>query len=238
MGNYNRRGLNPYLILLFCFIGLLVLLIATFFIVKLINQDKIDHYEERCAYFVAENVGIEYSDYVFVGDTIVENYPQEQLNRISYQPVILNRGINDDTTLGLKNRLEDSVYATQPSAVIIMIGAGDLATPRSVNAIIQTYKEIVYDIFDHIPTTDIHIISVIPQNPDYSGFSENNIKRIKELNEKLEAFSNTCAATYTNIYDVLADENGYLRKEYSDDGFNLNSAGYAALTDFFDKRFY
>lgn len=237
MGKYNRRQLNPYLILLISLVGFALLLFVVFFVIKLINQDKIDYYEARCEYFAVENKEIEYCDYVFVGDSIVENYPQEELQRISHSSVILNRGINDDTTLGLKNRLDESVYATSPRWVIIMIGAGDLATPRSVNAIAKTYKEIVYDIFDNIPTTSIYIVSVIPQNSDYSGFSENNIKRIKELNAKLEAFADTCAAVYVNIYDVLADENGYLKKEYSDNGFSLNSVGYAALTDFFDSRF-
>ena len=121
-----------------------------------------------------------------------------------------------------------------------MVGANDLKHSRSVNAIIKTYKEIVYSIFDNIPTTNIHVVSVIPQNKDYEKSGafinvDSNMKKIRELNSKLEAFCDTCAASYLNLFDLLVDEDGYLSREYSDDGFHLNKNGYAKFTELLNK---
>lgn len=205
-----------------------VLLLIVFFGIKLFYHEDISYYENKCAEYAAQNLENEYVSIVFIGDGNVEYYPLEEV----YYNDAVNRGIKNDTTLGVENRLQTSVFNLKPGAVVLMVGARDIETPRSINAIMKTYKDIVYSIFDETPTTDIYVMSVLPQNKDYEKANvDNNMKRIKELNSKLEAFCDTCAAVYLNLYDLLIDESGYLSKEYSDDGFHLNQKGYEVWTN-------
>ena len=220
-----------YLVLVISIIGVLVLLLGIFFGVKLYFKEEIAYYEQKCQEYAIESSSSEKGGVVFIGDSITEYYPLEEHYKYAYTH---NRGIKNDMTLGVLNRLQTSVFDLEPSTLVIMVGASDINFIRSINSIVKTYKEIVYSAFDNMPTGDIYVMSVTPQNKDYEKNSsvnvDNNMKRIRELNAKLEAFCDTCSATYINLFDLLVDENGYLDKAYSDDGFHLNDAGYQIWT--------
>ncbi len=220
-----------YLITAISLLGVFILIVGFFFGVKLYFKDEIAYYEQKCLEYAEENADLDCGDVVFIGDSIVELYP---LDSHFNSTDVFNRGIKNDMTLGVKNRLQTSLVIQNPSNVIIMVGANDIKYFRSVNAIVETYKEIVYAIFDGVPTTNIYVMSVIPQNKDYEKIAsvnvDKNMKKIKELNAKLEEFCNTCSAIYVNLFDLLVDEDGYLDKAYSDDGFHLNETGYTVWT--------
>lgn len=214
-----------------------VLLLVIFFVFKLIFNEQITYYHQKSAEYAAENANLDTGGTVLIGDSLVEWYPlEEHFNGRA----IRNRGIKNDTTLGVLNRLQTSVFDLKPRVIIIMIGTNDISTPRSINAIIKTYKEIVYSIFDDTPTSTIYVMSVPPQNKDFEKTPfvnvDNNMKRIRELNAKLEAFCDSCAAVYVDLFDLLVDENGYLNKAYSDDGLHLNNDGYTVWTNLIKNK--
>ena len=224
-----------YIILLISLLGLGLLLLGIFFGIKLYFKDEISYYEQKCQEYANENASLTTGGIVFVGDSLVEWYPLEE--HYSGKNVY-NRGIRSDLTLGVYNRLQTSVLELEPTIVVIMVGTNDITAQRSINAILKTYKEIVYDSFYY--AVDIYVMSVPPQNKDFETNIfinvDNNNKRIRELNAKLEAFCDTCSATYINLYDLLVDENGYLNEAYSTDGLHLNNEGYTIWTNLLKEK--
>ena len=82
------------------------------------------------------------------------------------------------------------------------------------------------------------VLSAIPPVHD-SGHDENgnpseqtrthSPKQIRELNGWLKKFAQEQDCIYLDYYSALTDRQGFLRKEYSEDGLHPNVAGYAVM---------
>ena len=73
-------------------------------------------------------------------------------------------------------------------------------------------------------------------NKDIESYStvnaEQNNKKVVELNSLIKQLTNEVNATYLDLYSLVLDENGYLIKDYSDDGIHLNASGFVVWTNF------
>ena len=202
--------------------------------ITLLVIDSKSYHKEKCEEFANENLTISAGQIVFLGDSItdlceLENY-YTNLNLQLY-----NRGISGDTTIDLKNRLDVSAIDIKPSVIVLMIGTNDINWGRSVSAILQTYEEILKELYSNLPKLKLYIMSVIPQNKDlelYTPFYiDNHISKIKELNIKLVELAAKYNATYVDLYPLLLDSDGYLNKKYSDDGLHLNHEGFVVWSN-------
>ena len=50
------------------------------------------------------------------------------------------------------------------------------------------------------------------------------------INEEIQKLCNEFGCTYIDLHSNLLDENGYLRKNLSDDGIHLNANGFEIWT--------
>ena len=202
-------------------------------ITLLVIESK-SYHEEKCEEFLEENLTIPDGQIVFLGDSITDlcvlkNY------YTNLDLELYNRGISGDTTIDLKNRLDVSAIDIKPSVIVLMIGTNDINWGRSVSAILETYEEILNELYLNLPELKLYIMSVIPQNKDLESYTpfnvDNHISKIKELNLKLVELAVKYDATYVDLYPLLLDNEGYLDKKYSDDGLHLNHNGFVVWSN-------
>ena len=120
--------------------------------------------------FVKENLTCSKGQIVFLGDSITDLCPLDNYyGELGLE--LYNRGISGDTTINLKSRLDISAFDIEPSIIILMIGTNDVNLGRTTNAIMETYEEIVEEIYEKLPNVKLYIMSVIPQNEDIESYT-------------------------------------------------------------------
>ena len=179
-----------------------------------------EHYNARVALFEEENKAYEKGevDVAFIGDSLTEGY-----DVASHYPqyTVVNRGIGGDTTVGLEQRLEQSVYAIEPKVVVMLIGANNM------NTMFVNYERILKKLHKNLPNSEIVLISLTAMGKDWARNNElaiKNNKRIKKLADKYDD-------TFVDLFTPLQDpETGEIREEYTTDGGHQTPLGYEVFT--------
>lgn len=159
---------------------------------------------------------------VFLGDSITELCELE-----TYYPGLRaeNQGISGDTTAGMLNRLDSSVYAYSPDILVLHGGINDLFLGYEDDQIVENLCAIVRNVQQKLPDTEIVLQSLYPVAETGGGYLTEHIRAI---NARLEQLSAEIGCRYVDVYSALKMEDGSLRPAYSDDGLHPNDAGYGA----------
>lgn len=174
----------------------------------------------KIATYTSQNA--QYNDYevdvVFLGDSLTDGY---DLNAYYPQYTVLNRGIGGDTTFGLEERMQVSLYDTKPKVAVMLIGANNFKT------MFDNYERILQGIKENVPNTEVIILSLTSMSGEWGKNNQlaayNNVK-IKMLAEKY-SFS------FVDLYSALLNlETGEIYDEYTTDGGHLTPKGYTVLT--------
>ena len=192
-----------------------------------------EYYNNKVTSFGIQNANLSKGQIVFVGDSITDLYPLDDyyadLGLACY-----NRGIGGDVTQGVIDRLQVSIFDLQPSKIVLMIGTNDVDTGNSNETIISNYRKILDEIKKNQPTVELYFISIIPQNKDLEGYTgldvTKNNQTIKYINEEIKNLCVEYGHTYIDLFPALLDGDGYLKKDYSDDGLHLNANGFEVWT--------
>ena len=213
---------------------LLVVTIVLSVAVVIANQRKStwemsDYYRNKVRSFAIQNTNLSQGQIVFVGDSITDLCPLDDY----YSDLDLacyNRGIGGDITLGVIDRLQVSIFDLNPLKIVLMIGTNDVDFGYSYEKIVSNYRNLLEKIKENQPTVDMYVMSVIPQNKDLERSSgldvTKNNKTIQKLNSDIKKMCEEFGYTFVDIYPELIDEDGYLRKDCSDDGLHLNAGGF------------
>lgn len=168
---------------------------------------------------------------VFVGDSITQDYNvYEYFSGFN----VYNRGIGGDTSIGVYNRLKESIYDLYPKKVFLQIGTNDLQTLEDgVKTIHDRVKKIVENIKTFDEKIKIYILSVYPVNSliDPITVGKRSNEKITLLNDLNQMISNTI---YIDIYSSLLKD-GLLNQEYTLEGLHLNQQGYEIVTNILEK---
>lgn len=165
---------------------------------------------------------------VLAGDSIALWFPPELLPP---ETTWLNQGISGETTEGLYKRLK-LLDDTNPDAIFIIIGINDLIRGFEDNAILDNYWQIIRDIRQHHPNTEIVVQSILPhssENATWEGrdrLLEIPNDRIRELNRELEQLATAEGAKYLHLFPLFTDDEGNLDLDFTTDGLHLNERGY------------
>lgn len=192
-----------------------------------------EYYNHKCQSYSVQNANLAKGQIVFIGDSITDLYILDDhyadLPLASY-----NRGIGGDTTAGVLDRLQVSIFDIQPSVVVLMIGSNDINGGIDSDEILQRYEAIIDGIYTALPEVDLYCMSIIPQNKDLETYTEIRVDKttpvILAINPRIQALAESKGATYLDLFSLLADENKMLIQEYSDDGIHLNNNGLAVWT--------
>lgn len=156
---------------------------------------------------------------VFLGDSITEAGTwSEWFPDLPVQ----NRGIGGDAIWNVRERLQESLHA--PRAIALLIGTNDLhglGKTTDPDGIAAQLRELLRELRKLHPSTPLIINSVLPRT---AWFRE----RLKRLNEQYREIAAEFQASYVDVWPALANADGVIRKEFTDDNLHLNIEGYAA----------
>ena len=183
-------------------------------ILKQYRAEKILIYQEENAKYADYEV-----DVAFLGDSLTDGY-----NVKEYYPdyLVSNRGIGGETTIGLEERLQVSLYDLKPKVAVMLIGANNMDT------MFDNYEQILKGFKENVPNTKIILLSLTSMSGEWGKNNQlaayNNVK-IKMLSEKY-------GFEYVDLYSALFNlESGEIFPEYTTDGGHLTSLGYEVLTE-------
>lgn len=183
------------------------------------SQEYTDYYLQKKNLF--DSLDYEEVDKIFVGDSITDHGEFEQQFP---DEVVLNRGIVEDDTKGVLNRM-DEVISRNPKEVYIMIGINDIGNKTDLEEYTKNMEEIVQK-FDGT-STQVAIQSILPiNNKAYKNEISN--KKVMKFNQVLEKIAKEHDIQYIDLYPVFQDGNGQMKKEYTVDGIHLSGEGYDA----------
>lgn len=191
------------------------------------NEKFPEYYRQKKDIF--EVLEGESADKVFLGDSITDHgefpeyFPNEK---------VLNRGIAEDTTEGVLNRI-DEVAARNPKEVYIMIGVNDIAA--SVKA--ETYEKNMHRIVQSFDQQKTRVVlqSLLPVNNESFNKKVPN-SRVDDFNEILEKVALENQVDYVDLHPHFEDGNGQLRKDITIDGLHLLGEGYDIWLEQLNQR--
>lgn len=157
-------------------------------------------------------------DVAFLGDSLTDLY---DLNTYYPQYITVNRGIGGDTTFGLEQRLQISVYDLKPKVAVMLIGA------NNIDSMFDNYEAILVGFRDNLPDTEIVLLSLTAMGDEWGKKNQlaayNNVK-IKLLAEKY-------GYTFIDLYSPLMDvSTGEVYEGYTVDGGHFTPKGYEVVT--------
>ena len=177
-------------------------------------------------------VSVKEPDIIFIGDSIVEYYPLQEL--LQTNKVLINRGIRGYKTDLLLDNLDAHLFGSALDKVFILIGTNDIGKEIPQSETLENLEGMIQKISREYPLAQIQLLSVLPVNEgeEYKGtvYLRTN-EKIQDLNRAYQGL----ASIYTNVqfidlYETLLDETGQLDQEFTTDGLHLTIAGYALLS--------
>jgi lipolytic protein G-D-S-L family len=214
---YSKSLVIVIIILVVCFLGFIIFHYTTFNHHKVKVVTKIKEVEK-----VPDN-------YLFLGDSITDFY---DLDKYYKDLPVVNSGISGNTTDDILKDMKKRAYQYNPSKVFLLIGTNDLDLKHSKEDVIGNIEKILEEIKSNRPKAELYLESIYPVNHDIRRNNAGNRKNsdIKEINEKLEDYCEDNDITYIDMYDLLKDEEGNLKEEYTKDGLHLSDKGYEVVT--------
>lgn len=182
-------------------------------------------------------VSVKEPDIIFIGDSIVEYYPLQEL--LQTNKVLINRGIRGYKTDLLLDNLDAHLFGSALDKVFILIGINDIGKEIPQSETLENLEGMIQKISREYPLAQIQLLSVLPVNEgeEYKGtvYLRTN-EKIQDLNRAYQGL----ASIYTNVqfidlYETFLDETGQLDQEFTTDGLHLTIAGYALLSSELDK---
>lgn len=178
------------------------------------------------------NVSVVEPDILFIGDSIVEYYPLQELFGTS--KTIVNRGIRGYQTELLLENLDAHLYGGAVDKIVLLIGTNDIGKDVPVNEALNNLEAIIQSIARDYPLTEIKLLSILPVNEEEEYKQTVYIRTNEKIQEWNQAYQELASAymqvEFVPVFDSLTDQAGKLKKDYTTDGLHLSVAGYQVLT--------
>ncbi|AKG24439.1 SGNH/GDSL hydrolase family protein [Calothrix sp. 336/3] len=165
---------------------------------------------------------------ILAGDSLSLWFPLELLPESKNW---LNQGISGESSGGLLKRL-NLFDQTQPKIIFVMIGINDLIRGISDQVILENYQQIMAELRQMHPDTQIVIQSILPhasENATWEGRDKLLAipnSRIRQLNRKIQAIATEQGVKYLDLHPLFVNNQGNLRPELTTDGLHLSPQGY------------
>lgn len=172
-------------------------------------------------------------DIIFIGDSIVEYYPLQEL--FGTAKTIVNRGIRGYQTRLLLENLDAHLYGDAVDQIVLLIGTNDIGKDIPMNEALDNLERVIQSIARDYPLSQIKLLSILPVNEGerykQTVYIRTN-EKIREWNQAYEALASAyMQVDFVPVYDSLTDTKGQLKKDYTTDGLHLSVAGYQVLSE-------
>ncbi len=166
---------------------------------------------------------------VFLGDSITDGW---DLAKYFPGKPYVNRGISGQTTMQMLVRMHPDVIHLNPAAFILLAGTNDIAGNTGPETL-EMVEDNIRAMCELAGSHNIKIIlCLLTPVSDYAKGKQTERRPptdIVNLNHWLESYARDVHAQVADYYAALVDDQGMLRKGYSDDGLHPNAAGYELL---------
>jgi acyl-CoA thioesterase-1 len=152
---------------------------------------------------------------------------------------LLNRGIGGETSRQMRLRFVQDVVALKPTAAIIFLGTCNDFWPEHRMSVVDT-KSYLAQIARMAKGSGIPlaIASLIPASdhlPKKDFIGSHPLVAVQELNRWIKELCQENGYLFLDFYHPVADQDGKLRRDFTDDGLHCNAAGYAVLKPLVEK---
>lgn len=169
---------------------------------------------------------------VFAGDSITDFYDLGQYYQYDNK-ILVNSGVSGYKTTNIIKKFKNLIEQHQADKLFLMIGTNDLGGGTDRDEVISNIKNIIEMTKSQSPDTKIYLESIYPVNLSKRSKNEKrNNEDIRYINIQLKKYCEENDITYLEVYSLLADSNGELKDEYTEDGLHLNNAGYDVITSY------
>lgn len=173
---------------------------------------------------------------VFLGDSRAFTWPPPDLAAVEF----INRGIGSQTTGQVLGRFDAHVAPLTPDIVVVQVGINDLKTiplfPQERDAIVAKAQENIaaivrksQDLGATVIVTTIFPHGEVPWQRRFV-WSPDVARAIIEVNDSLATLADE-RIFVLDAASILADQTGFVRREYQVDLLHINRAGYDALNE-------
>ena len=176
-------------------------------------------------------------DIIFIGDSIIEYYPLQEL--LGTSKAIVNRGIRGYQTGLLLDNLDSHLYGDAVDQIVLLIGTNDIGKDIPMNQTLTNLESVIQTISRDYPLSQIKLVSILPVN-EGEDFKQTVYIR---TNEKIKAWNQAyqdLASAYMQVefvpvFENLLDHEGQLKSDFTTDGLHLSVSGYQALSSTLKK---
>ena len=172
-------------------------------------------------------------DIIFIGDSIVEYFPLQEL--LGTTKTIVNRGIRGYQTGLLLDNLDVHLYGDAVDQIVLLIGTNDIGKDVPMNEALNNLESVIQTISRDYPLSQIKLVSILPVN-EGEDFKQTVYIR---TNEKIKAWNQAyqdLASAYMQVefvpvFENLLDQKGQLKSDFTTDGLHLSVSGYHILSE-------
>lgn len=137
------------------------------------------------------------------------------------QAFVVNAGVNGDSTDGMLWRFGRAVAPERPDVVVVWGGINDLGAARDTEQVMGNLAKL-YESSIKIGATPV-ACTLTP--------TRRTSPNMMRLNDMIRAHAAEKGVILADLFPRLADKEGNLMQEYSDDGAHLTQAGYRRVAE-------
>ena len=196
------------------------------------EQEKI-----QTKYRELNQISVMEPDIIFIGDSIIEYYPLQEL--LGTSKTIVNRGIRGYQTGLLQENLDAHLYGDAVDQIVLLIGTNDIGKDVPINEALNNLESVIQTISRDYPLSQIKLVSILPvhQGEEYKQtvYIRTN-EKIKGWNQAYQELASAyMQVEYVSVFEELLDQEGQLKSDYTTDGLHLSVAGYQVLSNTLKK---
>ena len=174
---------------------------------------------------------------IFIGDSIIEYYPLQEL--LGTSKTIVNRGIRGYQTGLLQENLDAHLYGDAVDQIVLLIGTNDIGKDVPMNEALNNLESVIQTISCDYPLSQIKLVSILPVNEGEDFKQTVYIRTNEKINAWNQAYQDLASAymqvEFVPVFENLLDQEGQLKADYTTDGLHLSVAGYQALSNTLKK---
>ena len=179
-------------------------------------------------------------DIIFIGDSIVEYYPLQEL--LGTTKTIVNRGIRGYQTGLLLDNLDAHLYGDAVDQIVLLIGTNDIGKDIPMSQALTNLESVIQSISRDYPLSQIKLVSILPVHPGEEYKQTVYIRTNEKIKDWNQAYQELASAymqvEYVSAFEELLDQEGQLKSDYTTDGLHLSVSGYQALSETLKTRLF
>jgi len=139
-----------------------------------------------------------------------------------FNVVVVNKGVNGDSTDGMLERFDRSVAREEPDYVILWAGMNDLYAGASPEQVAGNIAGLIERIRLIGAEPVVCAVTPVEGSPNFN-------ERIRALKALIREHCEAEELPYVDLYTAMANPEQRLDTRYSDDGVHLSQEGYTVV---------